>query len=394
MKDVVILSAVRTPIGKFGGSFKSIGAKDLGVTAATAALDQANIDLADVDEVIFANARQAGTGSNLARQIGYASGLADTVPAYTVNKACGSSIKTLILAWQAITLGDADCILTGGVESMSNTPFYLLNTRWGMPLGHQKIVDGMVHDGFFDPLSQSLMGATAENLVSKYEISRQEQDEYAKLSQDRAAHAMQTGAFKDEITPVNVTVKRKELVIDTDEHPRNGTTLEKLAKLPPVFKPEGGTVTAGNSSGITDGAAAIVVMAADKAKSLGLKPLATIGRYHTAGVDPAIMGIGPVPAMRGLEAKNGMSLTDYQLIELNEAFAAQVIACERELPQLDRAIMNVNGGAIALGHPIGCTGARIVTTLLHGMVNRDAEHGLATLCMSGGMGVAMHFQRV
>lgn len=392
-KNVYIVSAVRTPIGKFGGCLSSLSATELGTRAARGALEKAGLQPKDMDEVIFGNARQAGVGPNPARQIAHKSGCPVTVPAYTVNKACASGMKAIVHAYQAIVLGDAQLVLAGGTESMSNTPYLLTRARWGYRLGHDQVVDGMYRDGFLCPLCGQVMGETAENIAEKYGISRQEADEYALMSQQRCEKAQKEGKFRDEIIPVEVEdAKGNRTLIATDEHPRPGTTLEKLAKLPPVFK-EGGNVHAGNASGITDGAAAVVVASEESLKARNLKPMARILDYYVAGVDPAIMGIGPVPATKRLLERNRLTLKDIDLIELNEAFAVQVLACQRELDlNLDK--VNVNGGAIALGHPIGCTGTRIVVTLLHEMVKRDATLGLATLCVSGGMGMSLLLERV
>jgi acetyl-CoA C-acetyltransferase len=393
MKNIVIAGAVRTPIGKFGGGLASLKAADLGTIAAKEVMNRVGIKPEDVDEFIFGNARQAGNGPNIARQISYRAGIPDTVTAYTVNKACASSIQTIVNGYHSIVMDDADIVVTGGTESMSNTPFLLTKARWGYRLGDTDLVDGMYRDGFLCPLCKQVMGATAENLAEKYNISRKEQDEYAVLTQHRCEEARKSGRFKDEIVPVEITSRRgKTTVIETDEHPRDGITAEKLAKLPAVFK-ENGTVHAGNSSGITDAAAALVLLSEEKAKKLKVKPMARIISYTSAGVDPAIMGIGPVPAIQKLQKKTGMKLDDFDLIELNEAFAAQVLACQKEL-NFDMEKVNVNGGAIALGHPIGATGTRIVVTLLHEMEKREAKTGLATLCVSGGMGMTLLLERI
>jgi acetyl-CoA C-acetyltransferase len=385
---IVIAAAVRTAIGKFGGGFKSLSAADLGVAAARGALQKSGIPPVAIDEVIFGNGRQAGVRPNVARQISYRSGLGESVPAYTINKACGSSLKAILNAHGAIALGDADAVLAGGTEAMSRTPYLLLDARWGMKLGHSEVVDGMYRDGFLCPLCEQLMGETAENLADRYGITREESDRYAAATQQRCERARKEGRFADEIVPVAVTGARGEVAsISIDEHPRDGVTAESLSKLPPVFRKDG-TVHAGNSSGITDGAAAVVVLSEKKAAALGVEPLARIAGYASAGVDPAIMGIGPVPAVRKLLEKTKLSLDDVDLIELNEAFAGQVLACQREL-RFDLERVNVNGGAIALGHPIGATGARIVVTLVHEMKKRQAKRGIATLCISGGMGLAL-----
>jgi acetyl-CoA C-acetyltransferase len=386
-RSIVIGGAVRTPIGKFGGALKSLSAADLGAAAAKGALLRTGLSPESIDEVIFGNGRQAGVRPNVARQISYRV-LGERVPAYTINKACGSSLKAITNAWGAVALGDADVVLAGGTESMSNTPYLLLDARWGQRLGHGEVVDGMYRDGFLCPLCEQLMGDTAENLAAKYGITREESDRYAVTTQARCEAARRDGRFDDEIVPVEVVGRKGAgTSVATDEHPRDGVTLESLEKLPPVFRTDG-TVHAGNSSGITDGAAAMVVLSEDKAAELGVEPMARIVGYSSAGVDPTIMGIGPVPAVRKLLDKTGLALSDIDLIELNEAFAAQVIACHRELG-FDLERLNVNGGAIALGHPIGATGARIVVTLVHEMRRRGARRGIATLCISGGMGLAL-----
>jgi acetyl-CoA C-acetyltransferase len=387
MHEVYILSAVRTPIGKFGGSFASMTAADMGVVAAKAAMERAGVRPDQIEEAIFGNARQAGGGPNPARQISIRSGVPQEVPAYTVNKACASGLKSIALGYQEVATGNLDCVLAGGTESMSRLPYYLEGARWGYRLGNQELVDGMYRDGFFCPLAKMLMGETAEVLAEQYKISREEQDEFALTSQTRAAQAIAAGRFKDEIVQVTIASKKGSQTITTDEHPFAGASLEKLAKLSPVFS-EAGSITAGNSSGITDGAAAVVLASEAFVKQNNLKPLARIVAVTSAGVDPRIMGIGPVPAMQKMEKEHGLRLQDFDLVELNEAFAAQVLACDREL-HFDRDKLNVNGGGIALGHPIGSTGARITVTLLHEMLRRQAKRGVATLCVSGGMGMAL-----
>ena len=387
MPDVYILSAVRTPIGKFGGSLASLTAADMGTIAAKAAIERAGIQPEQVEETIFGNARQAGGGPNPARQISVRCGIPEQVPAFTINKACASGIKAIALANQSIRLGDGNCILAGGSESMSRLPYYLDGARWGYRLGNQELVDGMYRDGFFCPLAKMVMGETAEVLADQYKISREEQDEYALLSQTRAARAIAAGRFADEIVPVTIESKKGPTRFSIDEHPFFNPTMEKLGKLAPVFSTTG-TITAGNSSGITDGAAAMVIAGEHFVKQNNLKPLARIAGVASAGVDPRTMGIGPVPALRELEEKHHLKLHDFGLIELNEAFAAQVLACDREL-NFNRDRLNVNGGAVALGHPIGCTGARITVTLLHEMLKRNTRRGVATLCVSGGMGMAL-----
>ena len=392
MQDVYILSAMRTPIGKFGGSLASLSAADMGAVAAKAAMDRAGVQPQQVEETIFGNARQAGGGPNPARQISIRSGVPQEVPAYTVNKACASGMKSIALAYQEIASGNLDCVLAGGTESMSRLPYYLDGARWGYRLGNQELVDGMYRDGFFCPLAKMVMGETAEVLAEQYKITREEQDQFALCSQTRAAYALAAGRFEAELVPITLESKNGSQVLNRDEHPFAGASPEKMAKLPPVFS-ETGTITAGNSSGITDGAAAVVLSSEDFIKKNSLKPLVRILAVASAGVDPRIMGIGPVPALRKMEQKHNLKLAGFDLIELNEAFAAQVLACDREL-HLDRDKLNVNGGAIALGHPIGCTGTRITVTLLHEMLKRKARRGVATLCVSGGMGMALALENV
>ena len=392
-KDVYVLHAKRTPIGRFGGSFKDLTAVDLGVSVTQALFKESGVAADQVQEAIFGHARPAGVGPNPARQVSHRSGIPDSTPAFTVNKACGSGLKALILGTQAIQLERADCILVGGIESMSRVPYLLDQARFeGYRLGHGKLVDAMYRDGFHDPLSEMLMGETAEKLADIHHISREEQDAYAMETQRRAGKAIQEGRFREEISAVSVIVKKQSQLIEKDEHPRPETTMESLAKLPPVFA-ENGSVTAGNSSGITDGASALLLVSAAFLERHHLTPMARVIDYAEAGVPPEIMGIGPVPATEKLLARTKMKLSDFELIELNEAFAAQVIACER-LMKFDRSVLNVNGGAIALGHPIGCTGARITTTLLHELRKRKGRYGLATLCISGGLGLSVAFENV
>jgi acetyl-CoA C-acetyltransferase len=392
MRSVFVLSAARTPIGKFGGAFASMSAADLGEVAARAAIERSGLPPAALDETIFGHARQAGGGPNTARQVSHRAGVPDSVPAYTVNKACASSLKAITLGALSIAAGENEAVLVGGTECMSATPYLMTRARFGYRVGHSEIVDGMYRDGFLCPLCGQLMGETAENLVKEYGILRAEQDAYAAESQRRAAEAMASGRFDEEIAPVTVADRKGPTVIERDEHPRPETTAESLAKLPPVFEPDSGTVHAGNSSGIADAAAALVLASEEEVRRAGVEPLGRVVAWTSAGVEPERMGIGPVPALRSLLAKEKLALSDIDLIELNEAFAAQVIACARELP-FDLARMNVNGGAIALGHPIGATGARITATLLHEMKRRDAKRGVATLCVSGGMGMAVLFER-
>ena len=391
MQAVYILSAVRTPIGKFGGSLASRTAADLGVVAAKAAMERAGIQPGQVEETIFGNARQAGGGPNPARQISIRSGVPQEVPAFTVNKACASGLKSIALAYQAILLGDASCMLAGGTESMSRMPFYL-EARWGFRLGNQELVDGMYRDGFFCPMAKMVMGETAEALAEHYKISREEQDEYALLSQTRAARAIAAGRYDSELVPVTVESKKGVTTFSRDEHPFPNSSMETLGKLTPVFS-KTGTVTAGNSSGITDGAAAVVLANEHFVKKNNLKPLARISAVTSAGVDPRTMGIGPVPALRKLEEKHNLRVHEFGLIELNEAFAAQVLACDREL-NFNRDRLNVNGGAIAIGHPIGCTGTRMTVTLVHEMLKRNTRRGVATVCVSGGLGMALALENV
>ncbi|MFQ5664023.1 MAG: thiolase family protein [Terriglobia bacterium] len=385
-----IVSAVRTPMGKFGGSLRGLTPADLGVVAARAALERAGIEVRHVDEVIMGCARQAGAGPNLARQItvrALGPMLGTPVPAFTVNQACASGLQALVLAAERIAAGQANCVLAGGTESMSRVPYFIEGARWGMKMGHQRLTDGMYKDGFLDPLSELVMGETAELLVEEYRISREEQDRYACASHQRAACAWQTGHFRQEVVPVEVKDKKGARLLEQDETFRADTSEEKLARLPPVFK-KGGSVTAGNASQMTDGAAALVVVSGAQLREWELKPLARLGAWVALGVDPRRMGIGPVPAVRRLLEKTGTRLEAFELVELNEAFAGQVLACNRELP-FDPGRLNVNGGAIALGHPIGCSGARIVTTLVHEMRRRRVRRGLATLCVSGGLGMAL-----
>jgi acetyl-CoA C-acetyltransferase len=390
---VFLAGAVRTPIGRFGGSLKTFSAADLGVIAAKESLLRAQVRADQLDDSIWGCARQAGGGPNVARQIIFRAGAPDAVPAFTVNQACGSGLRAIILATEKIMLGRANMVLAGGTESMSRVPYFAEGARWGTRMGHVELIDGMYRDGFNDPLSGLVMGETAEKLAGQYEISRDEQDEFALRSQQRAAAATAAGRFSDEVMPVEIKGRKGEVSsFSTDEHVRADTRIESLQKLAPVFSKDG-TVTAGNSSGITDGAAAVVVMSEPALKESGAEPLARIVDYEIVGVPPEIMGIGPVPATRRLLERQRLTLSDVDLIELNEAFAAQVIACDREL-QFDQERLNVNGGSIALGHPIGCTGVRITTTLLHEMKKRQARRGLATLCISGGMGIALLLERV
>lgn len=387
MREVVIASAVRTAIGKFGGSLLPLSAPELGAIVIKEALKRANVPGEKVDEVIFGNVLQAGLGQNPARQASIKAGLPIEVPAFTVNKVCGSGLKCVELAAQSILAGDNDIVVAGGMESMSNAPFVTSGkARWGLRMGDSKLVDVMIKDGLWDAFNNYHMGITSENVAEKFGVTREDQDEVSARSQQRAIAAIKSGAFKDEIVPVTIKTKKDETVFDTDEFPREGTTTEILAKLRPAFK-QGGTVTAGNASGLNDGAAALVIMSAEKAQELGIKPMAKILSYASAGVDPAIMGIGPIPASRKALSKAGLEVKDLDLIEANEAFAAQFVEVGREL-NFDPDKVNVNGGAIALGHPIGASGARILVTLLYALKNRDKKLGLATLCIGGGMGTS------
>jgi len=410
MTPVFLAAAVRTPIGRFGGSLKDWTAADLGAAVAKESLRRANVKPDQLDDSIWGCARQAGGGPNVARQVTIRAGAPDRVPAFTVNQACGSGLRAIILAAEKIMLGRANIVLAGGTESMSRVPFFAEGARWGARMGHVDLVDGMYRDGFNDPISGLVMGETAEKLASQYEISRDEQDDYALRSQHRAAAAFAAGKFTDEILPLSLwervgvrgeaslavnphpnPLPKGEGIFSTDEHVRGDTKIENLSKLAPVFS-KLGTVTAGNSSGITDGAAAVMVMSESALQASGAEPLARMVDYEIVGVAPEIMGIGPVPATRALLERQKLSLDDVDLIELNEAFAAQVLACDREL-QFDHERLNVNGGSIALGHPIGCTGVRITTTLLHEMKRRKAKRGIATLCISGGMGITLLVER-
>ncbi|EOR27857.1 acetyl-CoA acetyltransferase [Clostridium sartagoforme AAU1] len=392
MRDVVIVSAVRTPIGSFGGSLSKFTAVDLGVFAAKEAIKRAKINPEEINEVLIGNVLGSGLGQNIARQISVKSGIPVEVPSMTLNKLCGSGLRSITLAVQEIMLGDADVILCGGTESMSNAPYIIPSARFGQRMGHGKLVDTMIEDGLTDAFNKYHMGITAENIAEKWNISREEQDKFAVESQRKAIEAQKLGKFNEEIVKIEIPNKKGEpSIFDKDEYIKSGVTLEKLSKLKTAFKKEG-TVTAGNSSGINDGAAILIVMSKEKADNLGLKPLATIRGYGSAGVDPSIMGYGPVPATRNALKKANWTVKDLDLIEANEAFAAQSISVVNDL-ELDLSKVNVNGGAIALGHPIGCSGARIVVTLLHEMQRRDAKKGLATLCIGGGMGTAILVER-
>jgi acetyl-CoA C-acetyltransferase len=391
MERVAIVASVRTPIGKFLGSFAEVTAAQLGIAATKGLLERSGVAPSDVDGLIYGCARQAGGGPNVARQVLVGAGIPVERPAFTVNQACGSGLQSILLAADQIRLGKARMVVAGGTENMTRVPYFLDRARLGYRMGHAQVVDGMYRDGFLDPICGMVMGETAEKLADLYSIPRAEQDAYAEESQRRAGAAIEAKRFDREIVPVAVKGRKGDTVIAADEHPRPGTTAADLAKLPAVFR-EGGTVSAGNASGITDGAASVLVAAESVVKERGLTPQAWLGPSATVGVDPSIMGIGPVPAVRQVLSGTGRTLDDYDLVELNEAFAAQVLACDRDL-RFDRARLNVNGGAIALGHPIGCTGARIVTTLLHEMERRNARLGLATLCVSGGLGLALELDR-
>ncbi|MEO5895042.1 MAG: thiolase family protein [Vicinamibacterales bacterium] len=395
---IVVVSAARTAIGRYGGSFRNTHPADLGAAATRSALQRTAVSADQVDEVLIGHGRQAGSGPNTARQVGRLAGLPDSVPAQTINKACASGMEAIAGGARAIMLGESQIVVAGGIESMSRMP-YLIDSedaRWGHKMGNFTLVDAMYRDGFTCSLSGMIMGETAEVLARHYGISRDDAEAFAIESQRKAGAAIASGRFADEITPVTVTdAKGREQIITLDEHPRPDTTVESLRKLPTVFNNvEGlpGSITAGTSSGITDGGAAVVLMNEARARELGVRPMARITGWASAGVDPRMMGIGPVPAMRKLFARTGLTRDDFDLVELNEAFAAQVLAVLRDEPvAFDR--LNVNGGAIALGHPIGCSGARIVVTLLHEMKKRGSRRGLATLCVSGGMGMAMAFEQ-
>jgi len=389
---IAIIAAKRTPIGRFLGAFRNTTAVELGTSITTSVLNIAGIEPQSVDEVIFGNARQAGGGPNPARQIAYKSEIPETVPALTLNMACASGLNAIALGVDSIRLGRSTCVLAGGTENMTRVPYLLDSARLGYRLGHAPLVDGMYRDGFMCPLSEMVMGATAEVLADEYAIGRDEQDRWAMMSQHRVEETRKEGVWAEEIVPVEAKDDRgKPVEVADDEHPRSGVTLEALAKLPPVFKKDG-SVTAGNASGITDGAAAVVLTSEDQAKKWGKEPLGYVLDSVAVGVDPRRMGIGPVPATKRILERNNLSLDDVPLIELNEAFAAQVLACQRDLG-FDSERVNVRGGAISLGHPIGATGTRIVVTLLHEMRRRGSERGLATLCVSGGLGMALLIER-
>lgn len=395
---VVILGAARTAIGRYGGSFKDVHPAELGAVATRAALDRAKVTPADVQEVIFGHGRQAGSGPNSARQVGHRAGIPQSAPAQTINKACASGLQAIVAGAQSILLGESDVVLAGGVESMSRTPYLVdsIDGRWGHKMGHFQLVDAMYRDGFQCPISNLIMGETAEVLARQYGITREESDAFALESQQKAEAAQQAGRFEAEIAPVEIVVRGETQSIRVDEHPRPGSTLDALRKLPLVFpEVEGqeGIITAGSSSGITDGGAALLLASDQWANDRGLTPLATVTGWASAGVDARLMGIGPVPAIQRLEERVGLTVEDFGLVELNEAFAPQVLAVLRDVP-IPREKLNVNGGAIALGHPIGCTGARMVVTLLYELMRRGGGAGLATLCVSGGMGMALALETV
>ena len=392
MNEVVIVAATRTAIGSFQGALANVSAVELGAAVIRQLLAQTQLDPAQVDEVILGQVLTAGAGQNPARQAAVKAGLPYEVPALTLNKVCGSGLKALHLAAQAIRCGDAEVVIAGGQESMSLAPYVMPSARTGQRMGHGQLVDSMISDGLWDAFNDYHMGITAENLVDKYSLTREQQDAFAAESQRKAVAAIEAGRFKDEITPIHIPQKKGEpLVFDTDEQPRPGTSAESLGKLRAAFKKDG-SVTAGNASSLNDGAAAVLLMSASKAKALGLPVLAKIASYASAGVDPAVMGIGPVSATQRCLAKAGWQLADLDLIEANEAFAAQALAVGKQL-EWDAAKVNVNGGAIALGHPIGASGCRVLVTLLHEMIKRDAKKGLATLCIGGGQGVALAIER-
>jgi acetyl-CoA C-acetyltransferase len=387
MENAVIVSAVRTPVGTFGGYFKDVSATELGAHAVKAALERAEIAPEEVDEVVLGCVLQAGLGQNPARQAAIGAGIPKEVPSTTINMLCGSGLKSVAIASQMIRAGDVDVVVAGGTENMSRAPYLMPAGRFGARMGDAKLIDSMIHDGLWDAFNDIHMGITAENLAEQYGIGREEQDEFAARSQQKAEEAVTTGVFKDEIVPIEVPAKGGPRLVENDEHPRPGTTAETLAKLRAAFRKDGGTVTAGNASGVNDGAAAIVVMSERVAKERGLETFGTVESYASVGVEPKIMGIGPVPAVRKALQRAGLDLKDIDLVELNEAFAAQSLAVLREL-EIEPQRINVHGGAIALGHPIGASGGRILVTLLHEMRRRNAERGLATLCVGGGQGQA------
>ena len=392
MKEVVIVSALRTAIGSFGGSFKNVSAVELGAEVIVESLNQLNLSPEEVDEVILGNVLNAGKGQNVARQVSIAAGIPKEVPALTINQVCGSGLRSVMLAAQTIISGDNEVVVAGGTENMSQAAFVLEHYRWGGKMGHDQIIDTMIKDGLTDSFHDIHMGITAENISEAYDINREAQDKLAVESQQKAEEAIKNGRFKEEIIPIHIQQRRKEdLVVDTDEYPRFGASIENMAKLRPAFKKDG-TVTAGNASGLNDGAAILIVMSKEKAESLGLKALVTIKAHATSGVDPLVMGTGPIPATKKALAKAGMTVEELDLVEANEAFAAQALCVVNEL-NINPDIVNVNGGAIALGHPIGASGARVLVTLIHEMIKRDAHNGLATLCIGGGQGVSLIVER-
>lgn len=392
MTEAVIVSALRTPVGSFGGAFKDVSAVDLGAAVVKKAIDSIGLDPATIDEMIFGNVLSAGLGQNVARQVAIKAGIPKHVPSFAINKVCGSGLKTVALAAQSILSGDNEIVIAGGTESMSQAPYVLPDARWGKRMGNGQMIDTMLKDGLTDAFTDIHMGITAENIVEKYQFTREQQDELAVRSQNNAEKAVTSGRFKEEIVPIEVPQRRGgPKVIDTDEHPRFGTTNEAMAKLKPAFKKDG-SVTAGNASGLNDGAAVLIVMSREKADELGLKPLATIKSYASAGVDPKIMGCGPIPATQKALKKAGLTVEDLDLIEANEAFAAQALSVITDL-KFNTDIVNVNGGAIALGHPVGASGARILVTLLHELEKRDSKRGLATLCIGGGQGMSLIVER-
>lgn len=392
MTEAVIVSALRTPVGTFGGALKDVTAVDLGAAVVKKAIESINLDPATIDELIFGNVLSAGLGQNVARQVAVKAGIPKHVPSFAINKVCGSGLKTVALAAQSILSGDNEIVIAGGTESMSQAPYVLPDARWGKRMGNGQMIDTVLTDGLTDAFHDIHMGVTAENIVEKYQFTREQQDELAVRSQNNAEKAVTSGRFKEEIVPIEVPQRRGDpKIVDTDEHPRFGTTIESMAKLKPAFKKEG-SVTAGNASGLNDGAAVLIVMSREKADELGLKPLAVIKSYASAGVDPKIMGCGPIPATQKALQKAGMTVDDLDLIEANEAFAAQALSVITDL-KFNTDIVNVNGGAIALGHPVGASGARILVTLLHEMEKRDAKRGLATLCIGGGQGMSLIVER-
>lgn len=393
MRDVVIVGAARTPIGSFGGALKTVPARTLGAIAVKEAIKRAGVEPEDIDEVIMGTVLQGGLGQNVARQISMDAGIPKEVPSMTLNKVCGSGLRAVSLAAQIIKAGDADIIVAGGAENMSATAYAMPAARWGARMNNAPMVDMMVNDGLWDAFNNYHMGITAENIAEQWGLTREELDEFAVASQQKAEAAIKAGKFKDEIVPVEIPQRKGDpIIFDTDEHPKFGSSMEKVAKLKPAFKRDGGVVTAANASGINDSGAAVVVMSKEKADELGIKPMCTIKSYASAGVDPTIMGIGPVPSTRKALEKAGMTVEDLDLIEANEAFAAQSVAVGKDLG-FNKDILNVNGGAIALGHPIGASGCRILITLMYEMAKRDAKKGLATLCIGGGQGTAMIVER-